>query len=76
MTRNNDPILVVGGGLGGACGLACAGRKGFRVRVLEQAPEFGVIGYGIQLGPNVFPMFDRLGITEAVLRRRSCRSDC
>ena len=40
MTRNNDPILVVGGGLGGAF-LALA-RKGFRVRLLEQAPEFGV----------------------------------
>ena len=40
MTRNNDPILIVGGGLGGAS-LALA-RKGFRVHLLEQAPEFGV----------------------------------
>ena len=67
MTRNDDPILVVGGGLGGASAALALARKGFRVRVLEQAPEFGVIGYGIQLGPNVFPMFDRLGVTEAVL---------
>ena len=42
-------------------------RKGLRVRLLEQAPEFGVIGYGIQLGPNVFSMFDRLGVSDAVL---------
>lgn len=42
-------------------------RKGFAVKLLEQAPEFGVIGYGIQLGPNVFPMFDRLGVSDAVL---------
>src|SRR5277367_4906839 len=62
-----DHILVVGGGLGGAAAALALGLKGFRVRVLEQAPEFGVIGYGIQLGPNVFPMFDRLGVTEAVL---------
>ena len=67
MTRNNDPILVVGGGLGGASISLALARKGFRVRLLEQAPEFGVIGYGIQLGPNVFPMFDRLGVTDAVL---------
>jgi 2-polyprenyl-6-methoxyphenol hydroxylase-like FAD-dependent oxidoreductase len=67
VTRNNDPILVVGGGLGGASISLALARKGFRVRLLEQAPEFGVIGYGIQLGPNVFPMFDRLGVTEAVL---------
>jgi NAD(P)-binding Rossmann-like domain len=56
-----DPILIVGGGLGGIAAALALGRKGFRVRVLEQAPEFGVIGYGIQLGPNVFSMFDRLG---------------
>lgn len=67
MTRNNDPILVVGGGLGGAAVALSLARKGFAVRLIEQAPEFGVIGYGIQLGPNVFSMFDRLGVTEAVL---------
>ena len=42
MTRNNDPILVVGGGLGGACISLALARKGFRVSLLEQAPEFGV----------------------------------
>ena len=63
----DDPILVVGGGLGGAAVALALARKGLRVRLIEQAPEFGVIGYGIQLGPNVFPMFDRLGVTEAVL---------
>lgn len=67
MAGKHDPILIAGGGLGGAAAALALGRKGFRVQVLERAPEFGVIGYGIQLGPNVFPMFDRLGVTEAVL---------
>ena len=67
MAAKDEPILVIGGGLGGAAVALALGRKGFPVRVLEQAPEFGVIGYGIQLGPNVFPMFDRLGVTDAVL---------
>jgi 2-polyprenyl-6-methoxyphenol hydroxylase-like FAD-dependent oxidoreductase len=62
-----EPILVVGGGLGGLAAALALGRKGHRVRVLEQAPEFGAIGYGIQLGPNIFPMFDRLGVADAVL---------
>lgn len=62
-----EPILVVGGGLGGLAAALALGRKGFAVRVLEQAPEFGTIGYGIQFGPNVFPMFARLGIADAVL---------
>jgi len=42
VTRSNDPILVVGGGLGGASISLALARKGFRVRLLEQAPEFGV----------------------------------
>jgi 2-polyprenyl-6-methoxyphenol hydroxylase-like FAD-dependent oxidoreductase len=57
----------VGGGLGGASVALALARKGFHVCLLEQAQEFGVIGYGIQLGPNAFHMFDRLGVSEAVL---------
>ena len=57
----------MGGGLGGAAVALALARKGFCVRLIEQAPEFGVIGYGIQLGPNAFHMFDRLGVSEAVL---------
>ena len=63
-----NPILIVGGGLGGLAAALALGRRGWRIRVLEEAPQFGAIGYGIQLGPNVFPMFGRLGISEAVLR--------
>jgi len=59
--------VIVGGGLGGLVTALALGRAGWRVRILEQAQEFGAIGYGIQLGPNVVPMFDRLGVTAAVL---------
>ncbi|HEY5964272.1 MAG TPA: FAD-dependent monooxygenase [Xanthobacteraceae bacterium] len=69
MTQKTEPIIVVGGGLGGAAVSLALARKGFRVRLLEQAPEFGVIGYGIQLGPNVFSMFDRLGVSDAVQKQ-------
>jgi 2-polyprenyl-6-methoxyphenol hydroxylase-like FAD-dependent oxidoreductase len=69
LAANNETILVVGGGLGGAAVALALARKGFGVRLMEQAPEFGVIGYGIQLGPNVFPMFDRLGVSDAVLQQ-------
>ena len=67
MAGKSDPILIVGGGLGGAAAALALGRKGYPVKILEQAPELGVIGFGIQLGPNVFPMFDRLGVTDAVM---------
>jgi salicylate hydroxylase len=61
------PIIVVGGGLGGAMAALALARKGFDVLLLEEAEEFGVIGYGIQLGPNVFWMLERLGVADAVL---------
>jgi salicylate hydroxylase len=32
--------------------------------VLEKAAEFGEIGYGIQMGPNVYPILQRLGVFE------------
>jgi salicylate hydroxylase len=63
------PVIVVGGGLGGAMAALALGRKGFDVLLLEEAEEFGVIGYGIQLGPNVFWMLDRLGVADAVLAK-------
>ena len=60
--------LIVGGGLGGLAAALALARRGMASHVLEQAPAFGEIGAGIQLGPNAFRMFDRLGVREAVAR--------
>jgi salicylate hydroxylase len=59
-------ILIAGGGIGGVSAALALAHKGFKVRVLERAPEFGEIGFGIQLGPNAFDMLARLGIREAL----------
>ena len=63
------PVIVVGAGLGGAAAALGLARKGVSVRLIEEAPELGVIGYGIQLGPNVFSMFRALGVEQAVLAK-------
>ena len=63
----SEPILIVGGGLGGLTTALALARRGRAARVLEGAPEFGAIGYGIQFGPNVFHVFDRLGLIDQVL---------
>jgi 2-polyprenyl-6-methoxyphenol hydroxylase-like FAD-dependent oxidoreductase len=63
----SDPILIVGGGLGGLTTALALARYGRPARVLEGAPQFGAIGYGIQFGPNVFHVLDRLGLMEQVL---------
>jgi salicylate hydroxylase len=62
-----EPILIVGGGLGGLTTALALARHGRPARVLEGAPQFGAIGYGIQFGPNVFHVFDRLGLSEQAL---------
>jgi 3-hydroxybenzoate 6-monooxygenase len=62
------PVLVVGGGIGGLTTALALSRKGIPVQVLEQAAEFKEIGAGIQLGPNVFRMFELLGLTDAIFR--------
>ena len=69
MAGRHDPIVVVGGGLGGLTAALALARHGIPVRVLEGAPAFGAIGYGIQFGPNVFHVLDRIGVSEAVLEK-------
>jgi salicylate hydroxylase len=63
----DQPIVIAGGGIGGFAAALSLARKGRAVTLLEQAPEFGEVGAGIQIGPNVFKMFEVLGLTEAIL---------
>ncbi|MEX2126654.1 MAG: 3-hydroxybenzoate 6-monooxygenase [Xanthobacteraceae bacterium] len=65
---SEDAILIAGGGLGGLAAALGLARKGRRSLVLEQAPQFGEIGAGIQLAPNAFHSFDALGIGERARR--------
>jgi 3-hydroxybenzoate 6-monooxygenase len=55
-------ILIIGGGIGGVASALALARRGMSSRVLEKAPEFGEIGYGIQQGPNAYRMLDWLGV--------------
>ena len=73
--RDQRPVLVAGGGIGGLAAALALVRQGFEVTVLEQAPEIGEIGAGIQLGPNAFSAFDALGVGEKA-RGRAVYTDC
>ena len=61
------PFLIAGGGIGGLVTAYALALKGFPVRVLEQADDFRELGAGIQLGPNIFRVLERIGLKEAVL---------
>jgi 2-polyprenyl-6-methoxyphenol hydroxylase-like FAD-dependent oxidoreductase len=58
--------VIVGGGIGGLAAALALARQGIRSQVIEQASDFKEVGAGIQLGPNAFQMFDKLGITDDV----------
>lgn len=45
-------VLIAGGGIGGFAAALCLLQRGFDVEVHEQAPAFGEVGAGIQIGPN------------------------
>jgi 2-polyprenyl-6-methoxyphenol hydroxylase-like FAD-dependent oxidoreductase len=63
--RNDRPVAIAGGGIGGlACALALA-RHGFRSLVLEQAPAFGEVGVGLHVAPNALSVLDALGVGAA-----------
>jgi 3-hydroxybenzoate 6-monooxygenase len=63
-TTHSPTVLVAGGGIGGLAAALALTRRGLAVKVLEQAPQLGEIGAGIQLGPNAFNAFDALGVGE------------
>jgi len=71
---SDRPVIVAGGGIGGLAAAMALVRRGFRVQVLEQAPEIGEIGAG-QLGPNAFHAFDALGVGDKA-RSRAVFTDC
>lgn len=59
-------IAIIGGGLGGLVAAHLFLRAGHDVRVYEQAPALSRIGAGIQLGPNVLKIMQRIGLQEKV----------
>src|SRR5258705_3892121 len=64
--RNTLPVIIAGGGIGGLAAALALARKGFRSIVLEQAPQFGEIGAGIQIAPNAWHALDALGVGQLV----------
>ena len=60
--RNDKPVIIAGGGIGGLAAALALARKGFRSVVLEQAQQFGEIGAGIQIAPNAWHALDALGV--------------
>src|SRR5438045_4651008 len=67
--RNKSPVIIAGGGIGGLAAALALARKGFKSIVLEQAPQFGEIGAGIQIAPNAWHALDALGVGQLVKKQ-------
>lgn len=61
-------VLVVGGGIGGLSAALALTQQGLRVRLYEQAPEFGEVGAGLQLAPNCTRILNDYGLLDEVVQ--------
>jgi salicylate hydroxylase len=66
--QTQDPIVLIGAGIGGLTAALALQRAGFRVRVFEQAPALGEVGAGLMVTPNSVRVLSHLGL-EPVLER-------
>ncbi len=66
MVQATNELIIVGGGIGGLAAALAAVEAGKKVTVLEQAPEFGEVGAGIQIAPNAIEVLNRFGVFEEI----------
>ncbi|KAK5236506.1 hypothetical protein LTR47_002457 [Exophiala xenobiotica] len=66
MAKPQLHVAVIGAGLGGLAAAIGMTRSGHRVTLLEQAPELGEVGAGIQIPPNTTRILARWGILPAI----------
>jgi salicylate hydroxylase len=60
------PVLIAGAGIGGLTAAACLLKKGFKVRLYEQAPVLAEVGAGIQSSANAVKVLYDLGLRDAL----------
>ena len=65
-TKDKPRILIAGAGIGGLTAAASLLKRGFPVRVYEQAAALGDVGAGIQSSANAVKVLYDLGLKEAL----------
>ena len=64
--KPEDSILIAGAGIGGLTAALALLRRGFQVRVFEQAQALGEVGAGLQLSANATRALALLGVGDAL----------
>ena len=57
-----ETAVVVGGGIGGLAAATALAQRGVAVTLVEQAPQIGEVGAGLQISPNGLAVLRALGI--------------
>ena len=73
-TEADLKISIAGAGIGGLSAATAFAQRGHSVRVLEQAPEIGEVGAGLQISPNGMAVLSALDCAEA-MEKASVRAD-
>ncbi|WEW55625.1 3-hydroxybenzoate 6-monooxygenase superfamily protein [Emydomyces testavorans] len=66
MVRPQFHVVIVGAGLGGLAAAIGIAKARHKVTLLEQAPELGEIGAGIQIPPNASLILKRWGVLDEI----------
>ena len=66
MPKQQERVLIAGGGIGGLAAAIALARRGIESEVLERSRFSEETGAGIQLGPNATRALAALGVLEAI----------
>lgn len=66
MAVKGKSVTILGAGIGGLTAAIALARRGARVSVLDQAPELGEVGAGLQITPNGSAVFEALDLGRRV----------
>lgn len=61
-------IAIIGGGIGGTALSVCLHQRGIEARIFERAPQFSVVGAGIQVTPNAVKVMKALGLFDQAMQ--------
>lgn len=63
---SKQSAVIVGAGIAGLAAALSLAHRGIGSDILEQAPQLGELGAGLQLSPNATYVLDRLGVLEEI----------
>lgn len=61
-----EPVIIIGGGIGGLAAALALKRAGLEVRVFEQVASLGEVGAGLTLWANAVKALRKLGLEDVV----------